>query len=354
MQFKLFGKKSNAFGLEIEDGSLKAFRLEKKRDEYEISAFSKKDIKKGLVTEGVVVNAAELAKEIRDLMSSSKCRPIKCKQVIFSIPETKSFIRTIRIPKMSREEAGEAVKWETEANIPIAVDMVYLDWQVIRSDENQEEVLVAAVPKTVVDAYCEAMKQAGISPIAVEIDIIATIRSLTTAENNRKPTLIVDIGAEKTSLAICKDQIPYFTSSIPLCGKTFTDALQKEVGVGKEKAEEIKYKYGLGRMRQDDTLFKVYNPLLENLASEIDRSISFYSESINTEEKVEDIILSGGGALMIELVDYLNEKVKKRVVLGDPFIGVKIKKGSQTPSPEDILSYATSIGLALRNFSYDD
>ena len=354
MRCKILGKKTNAFGLEIEDGSLKAFRLDKKGDEYEILAFGKKDIKKGLIEEGVVINAKELALEVRDLMNSSEGRPIKCRQVILSIPETKAFIRTIKIPKMSREEAEEAVKWETEANIPIAVDMVYLDWQVIRSGENQEEVLVVAVPKSVVDAYCDAMSQAGISPIAVEVDIIATIRSLTTAENNREPILIVDIGAEKTSLAICKDQIPYFTSSIPLSGKTFTDAIQKELGVSKEKAEEIKYKYGLGRMRQDDTLFKVYDPLLENLASEIDRSINFYSESINAGEKVEDIILSGGGSLMIELVDYLNEKVKKRVTLGNPFISLKIKKGSPAPSSDDILSYATSIGLALRNFSYDD
>jgi type IV pilus assembly protein PilM len=354
MNLKIFKKKSNAFGLEIEDGSLKAFLLDKKGDEYKVLAFGKKEIRKGLVEGGAVINAKELAIEVRNLMNSSECRPIKCKQVILSIPETKAFIRTIKIPKMSREEAMEAVKWETEANIPIAVDMAYLDWQVIRSDENQEEVLVVAIPKSVVDAYCDVMSQAGISPIAVEVDIIATIRSLTTAGNNKEPILIVDIGAEKTSLAICKDQIPYFTSSIPLSGKTFTDALQKELGVSKEKAEEIKYKYGLGRMRQDDTLYKVYDPLLENLASEIDRSISFYSESINAGEKVEDIILSGGGALMIELVDYLNEKVKKRVILGNPFVGLKIKEGSPVPLPNDVLSYATSIGLALRNFSHDD
>ena len=95
-------------------------------------------------------------------------------------------------------------------------------------------------PKTLLIHTVRQSILAGLVPLAVEIDIVATIRSLSDAESNRQPVLIADIGAENTSLAICQNQIPYFTSSIPLSGKSFTEALQKEIGVSWEKAEEHK------------------------------------------------------------------------------------------------------------------
>ena len=328
LTYNLLGLKPKAFGLEIENSSLKAVWIEKKEKQIRMISCAHKILRRGIVETEQIVNPQELAREIKELLATAQPNPIKTKNVIFSIPETKAFIRTIQIPKMSSEEAREAVKWETEANIPISMDKVYLDWQVIGSKENTEDVLVVAVPKSVVDSYSQAVVLAGLAPLAVEIDIVATIRSLSDIENNKQPVLIADIGAENTSLAICQNQIPYFTSSIPLSGKSFTEALQKEIGVGWEKAEKIKFKYGLGNMADEDMLFKIFNPLIENLASEIEKSINFYNESINSRDKVEKIILAGGGSLLHDLPKYLSERLKKEVVLGNSAMYIDIENFS--------------------------
>jgi type IV pilus assembly protein PilM len=354
LTYDLLGIKPKGFGLEIEDGSIKAFQLGKSKKNYSLKSCSFRILKKGIVNEGQVVQAEELAKEIKELLRSARPKPIKTKFVVFSIPETKAFIRTIQIPKLSRGEASEAVKWETEANIPVSLDKVYLDWQVVDSNEKNNEVLVVAVPKEVVDTYCQAIILSGLVPLAAEVDIIATIRSLTSEKNNREPVLIADIGADQTSLAICKNQIPYFTSSIPLCGKTFTDALQKGLGVSFEKAEELKAKYGLGKMRKDDMLYNIYNPLIENLATEIDRSLNFYTESICVRERIDQVILSGGGSLLRELADYLSFRLGKKVVVGSPATGPGISQNATIDSAKDLSPFATSIGLAMRGFDYED
>ena len=214
---------------------------------------------------------------------------------------------------MANEEAEEAIKWETEANIPIAVEKVYLDWQIIEERGENNEILVTAVPKEIVDKYSEVMKLAGLDVMAVEVDIIATVRNLTGGKDfTEKPVVIADLGENITSLAISKNQVPYFTSSMQLGGITFTDALQKGLGVNCEKAEELKLKYGLGKMREDDVLYKIYNPIIENLVTEIEKSIRFYEDSINTKEKVQKVILSGGGSLLHEIVDYLASAHEKR------------------------------------------
>jgi type IV pilus assembly protein PilM len=350
----LFGLKTKAFGLEIENSSLKAVWIEKKRNNFRLISCGRKILPRGIVQSEQIVNPQRLADEIKKLLADSQPSPIKTKNVVFSIPETKAFIRTIQIPKMSPEEAREAVKWETEANIPISMDKVYLDWQVIGYKENTEDVLVVAVPKKVVDSYNQAVILAGLVPFAVEIDIVATIRSLPDSENNKQPVLIADIGAENTSLAICQNQIPYFTSSIPLSGKSFTEALQKEIGVSWEKAEKIKFKFGLGNMAGEDMLFHIFNPLIENLASEIEKSINFYSESINSLEKVDKIILCGGGSLLNEFPKYLGDRLKKEIIMGNPMMNIDIGKFPYKISARDLLSYSTVIGLALRGADYED
>jgi len=348
------GIKPKAFGLEIENCSLKAVWLEKKRNNFRMVSCARKTLPRGIVQAEQIIDSKKLAAEIKEFLATAQPKPIKLKNVIFSIPETKAFIRTIQIPKMSHEEAREAIKWETEANIPISVDKVYLDWQAINIMENKENILVVAVPKNIVDAYYEAVTLAGLVPLGVEVDIVATIRSLVDLENNKQPILIADIGAENTSLSICQNQVPYFTSSIPLSGKTFTEALQKEIGVGWEKAENIKFKFGLGKMTGEDMLYRIFNPLIENLASEIERSIGFFEESINSRDKVEKIILSGGGALLHEFSNYLGKRLGKEVVLGNPALNIDISNFPYKISARDLLSYSTAIGLALRGADYEN
>ncbi|MDD3486928.1 MAG: type IV pilus assembly protein PilM [Candidatus Moranbacteria bacterium] len=348
----LFSSKYRAFGLEIKSSSIKAAWLKKKKNKFRLMACGRKIPSRENVQSDRVINPQKLAEEIRYLLESAQPKPIKIKNAIVSIPEARAFIRTIQIPKMSYNEAKEAVKWETEANIPISVDRVYIDWQVISTNVDKEDVLVAAVPKDVVDSYFETVRLAGLSPLVMEIDAIATIRSLTRNINTEAPVLIADIGAGSTSFAICQNQIPYFTSSIPLSGDSFTEVLQKELGVGWEKAEEIKFQFGAGKENTNDVHDKLLDPLIENLAAEIEKSIIFYSESICKVEKVQKVILSGGGALLHGLPKKLEERLKIEVVMGDPAYQIDTKSFPYEVSPRDLLSYSTVLGLALREINY--
>jgi len=100
----LLGTKPMGFGLEIEDSSIKAIELKKGRRGSEVASCGVRPLKKGIVAEGQINNKAALAEEIRALMASTKPKPIKSNFVVFSVPESKAFIRTIQIPKMTREE----------------------------------------------------------------------------------------------------------------------------------------------------------------------------------------------------------------------------------------------------------
>jgi type IV pilus assembly protein PilM len=354
--YNLLGKKPKGFGLEVEDRSLKAFQIDKIGEKgCKFVTCGLRNMKKGIVENGIVLDSAALASEIKELLKNTKPKPIKNKFVVLSVPETKSFIRVISIPKMDCHEAEVAVKWETEANIPVSVDSVYLDWEIVDERKNDtNEVLVAAISKDIIEKYSETMRKAGLEVLATEIDIIATIRSLTSfGDLEKEPTLIVDLGEDRTSLAIAKNQIPYFTSSLPVCGRTFTDALQKGLGVSFEKAEDFKIRYGLGKMNEDDMLYKLFKPLVENLITEMEKSIRFYEESISPQEKIKRIILSGGGALLRDLLKYMVDRMNLEVMLGNPLAFIENKEACPENIQRSLAPYATAIGLAAKACNYE-
>ncbi len=354
--YNLLGVKPNGFGLEIENRSIKALMIRKgRKGKQYILSCGMRPLRKGIVQDGQILDSASLALEIKELIRTAKPSPIKSRAVVFSVPENKSFIRTIQIPKMTREEAEEAIRWETEANIPIAVDKVYLDWQVIGEEKGKDEILVAAVPREIVENYSKAVGAAGLDILAIEADIIATIRGIANGKDfSKEPVVIVDLGNSLTTLAVSKNEVPYFTSTLLIGGSTFTDALQKSLGVSYEKAEDLKLKYGLGKMKEDDVLYEAYNPIIENLIEEIEKSIRFYEESINSKEKVQKIFLSGGGALMRDLSDYLSLRMKKEVVVGDPIQDMILPGNFSEEIRKSLSPFATAIGLAKRAVACDD
>jgi len=69
--YNLLGKKPKGFGLEIEDRSLKAFMIEKKRKgKCRVLSCGMKNLKKGIMQDGQVFDTEALASEIKELLES--------------------------------------------------------------------------------------------------------------------------------------------------------------------------------------------------------------------------------------------------------------------------------------------
>jgi len=66
------------------------------------------------------------------------------------------------MPKISEEEALEAIKWEVEASIPMSADQVYFDWQFLDQEENSQNVLTVAVSKEIIDDLVEILEACGL------------------------------------------------------------------------------------------------------------------------------------------------------------------------------------------------
>lgn len=355
---KIFNRANDICGLDLSDLSVKVVMLKDEGSHTCLSGYGFAPIPSGSVVDGEIANKEHVISAIHKAYATSGPRRVKSRNVICSLPETKAFLRVIKIPQMEKEEIKEAVKWEMEANIPLPLDQVYYDWQIIEegiiNEKGKISLLVVAIAKSTVDRVIEVIEGAGLEPYGLEIESIAQARSLIGETEAKETVLVLDIGDRRTSFTILDSSVPCFTSSIPLCGQSFSDAIAKALGISFEEAEKIKINYGIGLDAKEDAIFNSLRPVLENLALEIEKSIDFYLSGLKYSGSVDKIIICGGGANTKGIIPYLSKRLKKDVILGDPWINLHLGKNLPSIDRKSSVQFSTAIGLALKGLKYEN
>src|SRR3990167_6974533 len=360
----------SSVGLDLSDSSFKIVQLKRKRKGLSLVSVFKKDIPVGLIQAGEIKKEEELVGILKETLSRVEGEPIKTKQVVCNLREEKVFIRVIQLPKMKKDEIEGAIKWETETHIPLSVDEVYLDWQVINPIKNHLDhldILVAAAPKTLVESYLGVLKKAGLKPLALEPESAAVIRSLIKEDEDVRPTMIVDLGATGANFVIFSASAIRFTSHISVSGESFARAIMKNLGVSLEKAEELKIKIGLDKTIQnktdfdktpaeDNRIYQALEPLLNDFSKQIQDYIIFYQGQRGhihgPDGMIAQVLLCGGDSLLTNLPAFLSRKLNLDVRLGNPWINIYKERSEEVLglTYKESLAYTTALGLPLRSF----
>lgn len=359
LQKKIFDLFPSSFGLDLSDLSIKALWLDRSGDGDTIASFGSVPLPLGSVVDGEIMNPEVVQSAVLRLLEKAGPKRIKTRKVICSLPETKAFLRVISLPKMDEDELKEAIKWEIEANIPLTLEQVYYDWEIMDLDLAQEKgkmsVLVVAVARGVVDQFQTVLEGAGLEVVGLETESIAQARSLLPEKDEKRTTLIVDIGDRRTSFLVSIGSTPCFTSSVPLSSQMITDAISKSMHLSFEEAEAVKIKHGLGSLALKSPVLKAAQPVLENMAAEIEKSIDFYLNNLRYSASVDSIVLCGGGSNMHGLLPYMTRRLGRPVESGNPWVNVRLGKRIPPIDRGKSVQYSTAIGLALRGLDeYED
>lgn len=339
------------FGLDISDRSLKIIQLKKKKHSFVLRSFNQMEIDPGIIEGGAIKNEDALVKIIHSLLQNAKGKKITTKYVAASLPEEKSFLQIIQMPKMTDEELKSAVIFEAENYIPLPISEVYLDFQRINPLQKQlshSDVLIVATPKKIVNSYVSVLKKAGLVPVILEVESQAIARALIKNETSEKPVIVIDFGKTSTVFIIFAGHSIQFTCSIPVSADQITQAISTSMAITPTKAEQVKEKFNLVSNRTDEKSQKIIgaiNPVLEELVVQIKKYINFYQghashQHVASSYNIEKIMLCGGGSNLKGLTQFLSEKLAIPVELGNFWA---IDKGS--------LSFTTALGLALRGIN---
>jgi len=341
LSLKLGG--SGIFGLDISDSSIEIVLLTKKNKKPALAAVGRVEIESGIIENTKILNKEKLKDILLNLISNPIFGKITTQRLIFAFPEGKSFVHTFEIPKnLKKDEILNLVRSEASATFPFALEELGFDFQIIGN-----RVLLVAVPKEIINDYFELFKICQLKPIALENESLSLGRALVT----EKESIILDIGARSTHIILFDKKGLRLSFSLKTAGDKFTKSISETLKIPLKKAEELKWKVGLNPEKEDGKVFSILQKEVIEIIEEYRKITKYFHEK--TGRDIQEIILTGGSALLPYLSDYLSENLHKEVAIANPWQKIEMsdlkeKQNLKKTLEKNSVFYSTAIGLALR------
>jgi len=248
-------------GLDIGTNLIKVVEMRSARGSLQLLNLGIRPTPPEVISNGVIVDPAALGSAIRGLVQA---QGIRTRAVIASVAGQSSLVvRHIEVPKMSRAELADTMRWEVERQIPFAASEVIMDYQPLiepeelPEDRQNMEVLLAAAQEDMVNAYLETFQVAGLQPRALDIEGLAATRALVNlraADGLHDQTVaLVNIGATTTDISIIRDGLLSFNRPVPMAGDSLTNAISENLGRDLGEAERLKKEVGVVLLDQRPT-----------------------------------------------------------------------------------------------------
>jgi len=343
-----FDQEQNYFGLDLGNSSIKVAQLRELQGRPTLVTYGDMDIQENIIMSDSLIDQDKVAGYLKQLVADAN---ISSKNVIAALPSTSSFTAIIKTPRLNQKELGESIGYQADKYIPMAIDQVKLDWAIIEDNPQEEEltVLLVAAPNNIATKYLNIIQKAGLELLALEVNALALARSLTLASQTESNCMIVDIGTTNCDIAIFKGQVPQIVRSVGIGSKAIRRVISQNLGLDETQADQFMKKFGMQEDKIEGQVFKTVKPVVDHIVDEINKSINYFIER-NPKLKIEKIILTGGTSALPGLPAYLANSAKLTVEIGNPWVNITYPADMQQTLASISLNYATSLGLALRNF----
>lgn len=338
-----FGGRS-PIGLDIGSGYLKAVQLKDTKSGYELELFEILPLPPELIVDGSIIDSLRLVDSLRELARKAK---IKTKDVAISIAGHSSvIIKRVSLPDMSEEELSESIKFEAEQYIPFDIEDVNLDFQILgpKEEPGQMDVILVAVKRDIINEYIAVVKEAGFNCQVVDVNIFAleNIYEINYDIEPNRNIALVNIGANTINMNILKGGISVFTRDSAVGSNLHTEVLQREFNLTYDVAERLKRGEAVENVSPQEAV-SVMDLASEEIIGEVNRSLEYFHEEVN------EIILSGGCALIRDFPRLLSDKAGVETKVMQPFKNIRIPKKMDAAFIEEMAPMAAvAAGLALR------
>jgi type IV pilus assembly protein PilM len=337
--------------LDIGSSSIKMVEASVDKGGYRIRSLAILPIPENAIQNNMVVDTGPVVNTIRRLIDENG---VKAKQVISAVPGRAVIMKKVQMPKQEPAELEANIEFEAQNIIPDNLENVNHDHQVLfeAEDGNKMDVLLVAVKKEIINSYTDAIEEAGLIPVVMDVDYFALenmYEANYAGEAEIGVVALIHIGAQYTSITLLQNGISTFTGDLPLGGSYFTDSLASQLRVDFEAAEAFKTTGVLDGKKGPD-LESTLRPTSEELAGEIRRTVSLYGAVPSEDgDGLKTIFLSGGGSKLAGLRALLEEHMGVSVRMSEPFRGFEVGRNIDRDYLLEAAPYfAVGAGLSIR------
>ncbi|TYO95062.1 type IV pilus biogenesis protein PilM [Desulfallas thermosapovorans] len=356
-----FFKTSGAVGLELDTGVVRVVALSGDKHAPTLLTAGEIAIPEDAVSEGVVNDVDAVARALEELWGKFR---INSRDVVLGISNQGVMMRLANFPKIPDNKLERALRFQAGEYFPIPLEELVFDFSVLGEVEGEHgpqlQILLVAARRDLLDKSLEALQRATLMPRVVDTSALALLRTLPGRRLEEESLLLVDISNGLTMLQLVAGGVPRFARVIPHSLKTYARELDRPLDELLETASQAaaaKQDGGIPNIKLTVTgephgteqwPVRATGEWELALANEIRSSIGYYMSQTGT-VVVDGVIVSGRGARVAGLPEFLQAEIEVPVEIVDPLVNIKgSARGKGVDMQYNGPDFAVCIGLALR------
>lgn len=355
----LLKKRERFIGIDLSPSAVKLVELSRSGQRYQVEAVAMEPLPDNALENRnpADLNLEQISQAIKRAL---KVSGTSLKKAAIAVPTSSVITRTITMPAQYSEDEIEAnIQIEAAQYIPFPLEEIYLDFETRPSkDKDSQDIMLVASRRENVDLREEALKDAGIKAVVVDVeayalentfgllyDGLAKDRLTLSKAGSEMRTAVIDMGATITTLYVFQGTKVIFTREQSFGCEQLTLAIAETYNLPKDRAELAKRSGELS----DDYADTVLAPFVQGAAEQIANALQFFFSSSHY-NSIDQIILVGGGGMMDGLDKAVTTITGTPALIGNPFAGMSnAKRVNQRVLLRDGPLFAVACGLALRS-----
>lgn len=341
---------ATVIGLDIGTTRVRAVELQTGRGGPTIVKYAEAPLPLGAVQDGEVTEPDGVVPALRQLWTSGG---FSTRDVVIGVGNQRVMVRSLDLPWMPMKQLRSSLPFQVQDTLPVAVEDALLDFYPTAEFDAQggrtvQGLLVAATRDTVA-ANVAAVESAGLRPRMVDLNAFALLRAHALTRPAARTVALVDIGARITNIVVVHEGVPQMVRTLASGGQHVTDAVAAEGRIPVPEAEAIKRQVGVGFAVSEDLrgAAEVTAHVTQGLVEAIRNTLVYYA-SQHPGGGVELVVLTGGGAYLNGMGQYLSSASRLPVAMGDVLSAVQVGKSARLGALQGAESTVVlPLGLAL-------
>ncbi|HET6882453.1 MAG TPA: type IV pilus assembly protein PilM [Pirellulales bacterium] len=355
-------KSDAVWGIDIGQCALKALRCRPHEETSKITAEAFDYIEYPKILSQPDVDPVEL---VRDALKQFLSRnSVRGDRVVVSVSGQSGLARFIKLPPVEAKKIPDIVKYEARQQIPFALEDVVWDFQtmvggtIIEGFAMETEVGLFAMKRDQVYRALKPFNEAGIEVDIVQLTPLALYNFVAfdqmenlpppeeyDAESPPESVILISLGTDTTDLVVTNG-FRVWQRNIPIGGNHFTKALTKELKLTFASAEHLKR--NATQAEDPKALFQAMRPVFNDLLTEVQRSISFFS-NLDRKAKISRAVALGNAMKLPGLQRYLAQNLGFDLTRLEVFRGLTGSAVVDAPAfKENVPAFGVCYGLCLQ------
>ncbi|HBV76128.1 MULTISPECIES: type IV pilus assembly protein PilM [Vibrio] len=332
--------KSLVTGIDIGHHSIKAVVMKPAGELFELVSYTEVSTTSAIFSENHTFDHHSIVKKLKEL---KKQLPIMARNVVLSVPDNAVISKMLHIDsELDEREKEFAIYQVFGQQSPFPVEDLSLDYVKVEQETLQRvptsTYQIYATRKEVIESRVDVVKKSGFKPLVMDTQAHGLLRiwQLATQLNvEKKNWLLVDIGLTQTSICIIPQSRPAYYKDLSFGTQSMDVTSKPELALNQNNEMNINDKS---------------DEFISLLAERLTRQISLYG-SVNQQQKIEGVWVTGGGACLLGMDEILSQGLGLPIEVLDPLslLQGKYKKNKQSL---EACTFSVAAGLAIRGLQW--